>query len=781
MPPSLSATPAVRRRLAVTGIVQGVGFRPFVHGLAARHGLSGFVRNVPGGVEIEIQGPGDEVAAFERTLVAAPPPLAHLEEVTAGDVPLGSEGAFEIRVTRQEGADSTPVSPDVATCDACLAELFDPGDRRYHYPFLNCTHCGPRFTVIEAVPYDRAATTLRVFPMCPACAAEYHDPADRRFHAQPTACPDCGPRLEWRPAAEALVGPPAPGAALAALAAGQVLAIKGLGGFHLACDARSEFAVARLRARKGRGDKPFAVMVADPAEARRYARVSTEEARLLASRERPIVLLASRAGSRLAPAVAPGAATIGLMLPYTPLHALLFEGALGSRPLVMTSGNRSEEPIARDNDEALERLAGLADGFLLHDRGIHVPCDDSVVCVVDGRELPLRRSRGYAPLPLRLPVWNAAEPRANTAEPASVLAVGGELKATFCLTRGRRAFLSQHLGDQDNLLTQQAFERALEHALGLFRVAPERVAADLHPGYHSSRLAARWAADRGLPLLRVQHHHAHVAAVMAEHGLTAPILGVAFDGTGYGTDGAIWGGELLVADYRGFTRLAHLRYTPQPGGDAAVRQPARMAFAHLAAAGLPVDRAAALLSPAERRVLDRQIETGFGAPPTSSLGRLFDAVAALVHRHAEVTFEGQAAMALEAAAGGVAAGAAGGAYGFELAPAGEGWVLEPAPVLAGVLGDLDRGAPVGVIAARFHDAVAAAVVALARAGRERTGIGEVALTGGVFQNARLLSIARRGLLAAGFEPRDHRLVPPNDGGLALGQAAVAALGGEAAR
>ncbi|MDX1997179.1 MAG: carbamoyltransferase HypF [Thermoanaerobaculia bacterium] len=769
MPPPVPAVSAVRRRLAVTGIVQGVGFRPFVHGLATRLGLAGRVCNLPGGVEIEIEGPAEAVAEFGRRLRSSPPPLAVLDAVVETEMVLAEPpgAGFEIVETRHGGDAVTPISPDVATCDDCLRELFDPADRRYRYPFLNCTHCGPRFTIIEDVPYDRAATTMRVFPMCPACAAEYHDPSNRRFHAQPTACPECGPRLTWSPGPE----PPtsfqeaALAAALAALDAGQVVAIKGLGGFHLACDARAELAVARLRHRKGRGDKPFAVMVPNLDTARRYARVDEAEARLLSSRARPIVLLEARAAG-LAPSVAPGQNTIGLLLPYTPLHHLLFEGPRAARPLVMTSGNRSEEPIVIDDAEAHARLACLADGFLGHDRPIHVPCDDSVLRVVDGRELPLRRSRGYAPFPLTLPAGEAGE-----VEPPSVLAVGGELKATFCLTRGRRAFLSQHLGDQEGLLTQQAFERALDHLLRLFRVTPEVVVADLHPGYASGRLAARWAAQRGLSVQRVQHHHAHVAALMAELGLTAPVLGLAFDGTGHGSDGASWGGELLVADYRGFERLAHLRYSPQPGGDAAVRRPARMAFAHLHAAGLPLARAAKYLEKAEQRVLERQLETGFGAAPTSSFGRLFDSVAALLGLRTEVSFEGQAAMALEA----IASDAAEGAYAFELDDSRPVAVLEPRPVLAAILGDLERGVPAFVISARFHAAVAAAGVELARLGQSRTGLGQVALTGGVFQNVRLLRATVAGLAAAGFEPLVHRLVPPNDGGLALGQAAIAAL------
>lgn len=781
----------VRHRLTVGGIVQGVGFRPFVYALAQRFGLAGSVRNVAGGVTIEIEGPAESVAAFETALSAEAPPLAAIDEVGIETLPPAGGSNFTIETSGAAAAIPTPVPPDVAVCDACLSELFDPADRRFRYPFLNCTDCGPRFTIILSLPYDRDATTMRAFAMCARCRAEYDDPASRRFHAQPNACPDCGPGLRFvqpsplapLPEGEGgtegtsvLVSPlpwgEGPGvradaaleAACRALDEGQIVAIQGIGGFHLACDATSDAAVAELRRRKGRGAKPFAVMVPSLDVARRLARLSAGEERLLASRERPIVLVAKRPPGDpgqhlpLSDLVAPGQATLGLLLPYSPLHHLL----LDRRILVMTSGNRSEEPICREGDEALERLADLADAFLLHNREIHAVCDDSVVRLFDGRELPLRRSRGYAPYPLRL---------ARPSPP--LLAVGAELKATFCLAQDHRAFLSQHIGDLGNLETLAAFERAVDHLSGLFRIVPERIACDLHPDYLGTRWALAQAAERGLPLVRVQHHHAHVAAVMAEHGLSGdrPVLGAAFDGTGYGPDGAIWGGEILLADYDRFERLAHLRYAPLPGGDAAIRHPRRMALAHLAAAGIewhphlpPVEAT----PESERKILARQLETGFGTVPTSSMGRLFDAVASLAGLAQESRFEGEAAMALEAAAEGSEGGEP---YRFALLDE-ECLRLDPSPVLAAIVRDRLRGEPAGKIAARFHAAVADALVAACVHGRKKTGIATVALSGGVFQNVLLLRLAKDGLVRAGFEVLTHHKVPPNDGGLALGQAVI---------
>ncbi|MEP7010099.1 MAG: carbamoyltransferase HypF [Acidobacteriota bacterium] len=762
----MPSDPPIRHRLSVGGIVQGVGFRPFVYSLATRYGLGGSVRNVAGGVAIEIEGPAENVAAFERNLSAEAPPLAAIDEIRIEERTPGGERGFKIETSGAAEAVPTPVSPDVAVCDACLSELFDPADRRYRYPFINCTDCGPRFTIIASLPYDRPRTTMRAFAMCSRCQAEYDDPKSRRFHAQPNACPECGPSLTFRVAGRGSA--PQPEALLAAgraLDAGEVVAIKGIGGFHLACDATSDRAVAELRRRKGRGDKPFAVMVPDLDVARRLAILSADEERLLAGRERPIVLVEKRQGLPLSELVAPGQARLGLLLPYSPLHHLLLAG----RVLVMTSGNRSEEPICRENDEALERLGDLADAFLLHDREIHAVCDDSVIRVFEERELPLRRSRGYAPYPLRLPFPSPP-----------LLAVGAELKATFCLAQDRRAFLSQHIGDLGNLETLTAFERAVEHLSDLFRIEPERIACDLHPDYLGTRWAERQAAGRGLPLVRVQHHHAHIAALMAEHGLPGdrPVLGASFDGTGYGHDGAIWGGEILLAYYARAERIAHLRYAPLPGGDAAIRHPRRMALAHLAAAGIewhPELPPVAATPEGERRILARQLATGFGTVPTSSMGRLFDAVSALADLAQESRFEGQAAMALEAAAEGSTGGeTGGGTYRFALRDE-DILRLDPTPLLAAVVRDRLRGEDPGKIAARFHTAVADALVAACLHGRKKTGVSTVALSGGVFQNVRLLRLAKDGLTRAGFAVLTHHKVPPNDGGLALGQAVIAGV------
>lgn len=735
----------------MTGIVQGVGFRPHVYGLAARLGLAGFVANDSRGVTVEVEGLPEALDNFERELRTHPPPQAAIDGWEAETAAATGAESFEIRDSAAVAGESTPVSPDLATCPECLAELFDAANRRYRYPFLNCTNCGPRFTIVRDVPYDRPLTTMAAFRMCPACEREYHDPANRRFHAQPNACPECGPRLAFHPGG--LGGEAALERAMALLEAGAIVAIKGIGGFHLACDARNEAAVAELRRRKGRVDKPFALMARDVAAVQRYARVEAAEARLLASRERPIVLLRRLPGVALVEGVAPGQARLGFFLPYSPLHHLL----VGGEPLVMTSGNRSDEPIARGNEEALERLRGLADGFLLHDREIHVVCDDSVVRLFEGREMPVRRSRGYAPLPVAL-----------GGEGRQVLAVGGELKATFCLTRGGRAYMSQHIGDMENIETLEAFERAFHQMRALFRVEPEAVACDLHPGYLSTRWAREFAASRSLPLVAVQHHHAHVTSLMAESGEGGPVIGVAFDGTGYGTDGAIWGGEFLLAEYSRFERLAHLKYVPLPGGDAGVKRPYRMALTHLRAAGIEWQEDLPCVAPAsavERAVIAR----GLHVVNTSSMGRLFDAVASLLGLRQVVNYEAQGAMELEAAA--ESAGAVANGYGFDCSQA----AIDPAPVWRALTADLRRGEPVPAMAARFHLGVAQMVAQVCLQARGRTGVETVALTGGVFQNAVLLGMAVGLLRNAGFRVLVHRVVPANDGGLALGQAAAVRL------
>jgi hydrogenase maturation protein HypF len=797
------------RYIHITGVVQGVGFRPFVYNLATRLELTGWVLNSSSGVEIEAIGPPDVLATFAERLRSEAPPLARIEDVTveaidAADVELPTPGGFAIRHSEAKPGEFQPISPDIATCDDCLRELFDPDDRRYRYPFINCTNCGPRFTIIQDIPYDRPQTTMAPFKMCPACQAEYDDPTDRRFHAQPNACPVCGPRV-WLE----VPGSTFPGASESAdadlerpsqphiqatrdlLRQGTIVAIKGLGGFHLACDATDDEAVDRLRRRKGRVDKPFALMAPDLATVERLCHVDEAERELLISRERPIVLLRERADSGIAPSVAPGNRYLGVMLPYTPLHHLLLEPADDFPPaLVMTSGNYTEEPIAMSNEEARERLAPLADAFLLHDRAIHARCDDSVTRVFRGAELPVRRSRGYAPYPVHLPF-----------PVTQLLAVGGELKNTFCLTRDRYAFLSQHIGDMENYETLRFFAQMVEQLARTFRIEPAIVACDKHPGYLSTRYAHDLVSGtdgsqdqasvlnlrpetNDVRLIEVQHHHAQVASCMAEHGLTGeqPVIGVAFDGTGYGADGAIWGGEFLVLDYASFRRAAHLRYVPLPGGDAAIRRPYRIALAYLWAAGVPWDEELPSVAAApadERKVLAQQLEKRVNTVPTSSSGRLFDAVSSLAGVRQAINYEAQAAIELE----NLVRDGEPGAYAFEyVSPVPDDapdaalvTQIDPAPVIRAVVADVRAGVAPGVIAARFHTGMARMIRDVCRQIREKTGLNEVALSGGVFQNVTLLGQAVPLLEEAGFTVYTHRLVPPSDGGLALGQAVIASV------
>lgn len=762
-----------RRRFEVTGVVQGVGFRPFVAGLASDLGLGGLVRNDSRGVVIEVEGRPDAVVAFSERLVRDAPPLARIDAVAAAAIPATGDAAFHIDASGHGEGRRSSVPPDVAMCAACRRELDDPADRRHGYPFINCTQCGPRFTVIEALPYDRPFTTMRHFAMCAACRREYEDPRDRRFHAEPTACPLCGPHV-WLEAA----GTPTPVAtgddaivqAQARLDAGQILAVKGIGGVHLACDAANDDAVATLRARKGRGDKPFAVMVPDLAAAQRLCVVSPAEQRELESPAHPIVLLArvpdpARPGApHVAPHVAPGHDRLGVMLPYSPLHHVL----LGGRTLVMTSGNRSDEPIVHTNEGA-RTLPALADAFLLHDREIANVCDDSVVMVACGAPLPVRRSRGYAPLPVRLPF-----------DVPPILAVGGELKTTFCLAQGRDVYLSQHLGDMETIETLERFEAAVDRMLALFAIDPGIVAIDPHPGYLTSSWARTWAAARGCRVVPVQHHHAHLGAVLAERGrpFDAAVVGVVFDGTGYGLDGTVWGGEVLAGGYAAATRAAWLAPVGLPAGDVDVRHGGRLALAHLAAAGIPWDddlAPVAALTAAERRVLGQRFARGLGMATSSSMGRLFDAVAALVGVRQTSTYEAQAAIELEVAARRADADARDAhAYGPAVVARDGACQIDSGAWLRAIVDDLRSGVSRAVIAARFHMAVAEAIVAVSRRVRDTTGLTEVALSGGVFQNVTLLEAAADRLERAGFAVLTHHLVPPNDGGLALGQAVCAA-------
>jgi hydrogenase maturation protein HypF len=762
---SSSPSAPERRRLLVRGTVQGVGFRPFVWRLAREEGLAGWVRNGAGGVEIEAEGAAERLRTFALRLRAEAPPLARIDGVELLAIAPSGERGFGIRESRAGGPPGLPVSADAAPCAACVAEVADPRSRRHGYPFTNCTDCGPRFTIIEALPYDRARTTMRAFALCAACRAEYGDPADRRFHAEPIACPDCGPRLALRSGAGDAVGG-ALEAAVAALRAGAVVAVKGLGGFQLACDARDPAAVGRLRARKRREAKPFAVMVADLEAARALCRVSAEEAEALTGPAAPIVLLRRRrpAGAGpgdLADGVAPGLGSLGVMLPGSPLHHLLLQGFGG--PLVMTSGNRSEEPIAVGEAEAEERLRGIADAFLLHDRGIVSRYDDSVVRVAAGAPVVLRRARGLAPAPIRL----------ARAAPVRLLGVGAQLKGAFCLARGREAFLSQHIGDLDDALTRAHYLETLGHYRRLFGIDPEVVAHDLHPDYATTAIAG---SLEGVRTVAVQHHHAHVASCLMEHGHEGPAIGVALDGAGYGSDGAVWGGELLVVEGAGFRRVAHLAYLPLPGGEMAAREPWRMAVAALAhSCGAEAESlAAALLSSVPAALRGPVLRLALGAlptPRTSSMGRLFDAVAALAGVRTRNLYEGQAAMELEACADPRERGR----YPLPLrAPDGGGpAVWDPAPLVRAVVDDVRRGAGPARVAGRFHNALAGAVLEGCLRERDGSGLTTVALSGGCFQNRRLLEAVRRGLRHAGFRVLTHGRVPPNDGGIALGQVAVA--------
>jgi hydrogenase maturation protein HypF len=763
---TLLRSETVRQRFTVTGVVQGVGFRPFVHRIATELRLAGFVGNDSGAVFVEAQGPRSSLADFGRRLRADAPPLANIDNVEVVDIVAQPDSGFRIVESRTVPGSATPIPPDIAVCDDCVAELFDPADRRYRHPFITCTNCGPRFTIIRALPYDRPATTMSAFGMCARCAAEYHDPANRRFHAQPIACPDCGPSLWFRQGSGRVEGSDAAlGATQQALAAGAVVAIKGIGGYHLACAVDEQSAVAGLRARKARGAKPFAMLVRDLEVARRYARIDDTEAAILSSPARPIVLLRRRPDAPVADAVAPGSPLLGLMLPYSPIHHLLLAPVRGTDApvpdaLVLTSANRSDEPICFTEDDAVQRLSPLCDAVLDHNRPIHVPCDDSVVRVVDARELPIRRSRGYAPLPVDI-----------GREGPAVLAVGGELKNTFCLTDGSRAFMSGHIGDMATLETLRAFERAVGQ-LSEIRGKPARLVADLHPGYQTRSWAERHAGE--CPLDLVQHHHAHVVSLLAEHGrLGEPLIGVCFDGTGYGSDATIWGGEILAvgADSHRYTRVGHLLPVPLPGGDAAVRNPWRMALSQLWMAGIDWTRDLAPVTAAtaaELRLIRSQLDSGVGCVPCSSMGRLFDAVASLLGVRHRIDYEAQAAIELEVLAETACEPVP--LLRFQVLPDG---VIDPTGMVRAMVSALRAGTKPAALAAGFHEAVAVAVAEVVGlvAGHVRV----VGLTGGVFQNVLLLRACRQRLQQAGFEVLTHHTVPPNDGGLALGQAAVSVM------
>jgi hydrogenase maturation protein HypF len=748
-----------RRHITVEGIVQGVGFRPFVYGLAVKNGLAGFVLNDSAGVTIELEGEPPALESFLAHLRQQPPPLARIENVDCRIIPAKGEEAFSIVGSRGEEERSVLIAPDTATCDDCLKELFDPPDRRYRYPFINCTNCGPRFTIIKDVPYDRERTTMGHFQMCDECAREFHDPFDRRFHAQPNACPQCGPRVRLlNNTGHEVPGDDAILDAAFLLCRGAILAVKGLGGYHLACNAFDHDAVRKLRASKHREDKPFAVMAASLKAIEQLCLVSEDDEILLRSDARPIVLLWKRDNTKIAEAVAPGQRRLGLMLPYTPLHHLLLNDL--DIPLVMTSGNVSEEPIAYKDGDALNRLGKIADNFLVHDREIHMRCDDSVARSIGKGESIIRRSRGYAPEPIAVMV--------PFVQP--VLACGAHLKNTFCLGKDRHAFLSHHIGDLENYETFNSFVNGIEHFKNLFAIGPGVIAHDLHPEYLSTKYAL--GVD-GLTKISVQHHHAHIASCMAEHGLEGPVIGVAFDGLGYGEDGTIWGGEFLVARLSGYVRRAHLRAVPLAGGDRAIREPWRMAVSYLRDAlgkdpfslGLP---GWDVIPEKKIEIVTSMMERGLNTVQTSSCGRLFDAVASITGLRHETNYEGQAAIELEMAAiEGVSE-----SYPFDIG-AKSPWEIDMRPAIECLVREIQMKTSVGLLAAKFHNTVVAAIVEVCRRLRETDGLNLVCLSGGTFQNAYLLERLVPLLRDSGCEVYLNQKVPTNDGGIAFGQAAVA--------
>jgi len=757
------AVAARRVRILARGRVQGVGFRPTLYRAAVARGCAGSIRNTPEGVVVEVEGRPEAVREFVEVFEQLIPPRARLDELRVEELEPTGQGGFVIDSSSSDGTSLLPIPPDMAICPECAREIRDARDRRGGYAFNTCTCCGPRFTIARAVPFDRPTSAMTAFPLCEDCRAEYDDPADRRFHAQTMSCPTCGPALTFLERGEAgkwrAESPPADplGCAREMIRRGGIVAVKGLGGFHVACDATREEVVQEVRRRKGRPHRPLAVMVAGVEACRGLCRVSDEEAALLISPQAPIVLLEKRPDCPLADGIAPGLKRLGVMLPYTPLHVMLLGGADAPRALVMTSCNRREEPIATTARELCGGLGDIADGVLTHDRDIVQRCDDSVAAVILGKPVPMRRSRGYVPDPILLDVAGPA-----------VLGVGAMWKNTFCLTSGRRAFLSQHVGDVSDADNAAYFAETVERFSELLRLEPEVVACDMHPDYPTTAFARELARRRGLPLVEVQHHHAHVAACLAENGRRGPVIGVSMDGTGYGEDGAVWGGEFLVADRRGYERRYHLEYVPMPGGEQAIVQPDRMALAHLAhalGAEAALERMAPVMGEEACRALLGVAGSREFSPLTSSCGRLFDAVAALLGVRRRVTYEGQAACELEAICDEAERGA------YEFSYSGQGILL--AAVLRGICEDLERGAPAALIAARFHNTVSAMIVQTCRRLRQETGIGEVAMSGGVMQNRFLLSRAAPALEREGFCVLLHARVPPGDGGICLGQVACA--------
>lgn len=749
----------INQKLLINGIVQGVGFRPTVYSYAHKHGLTGWVLNTSHGVEIELHGEPEEIRAFVEELNNHPPKPARIDSFEQFAVPVKAFEAFTIIDSLDNPDEFLPVSPDLFVCPDCLKELFEPGDRRYRYPFINCTNCGPRFSIVRSIPYDRPNTSMAGFPLCPDCNREYHDPGDRRFHAQPIACPVCGPHV-WLQADNQTLAEREQAIRLTRemLTAGKILAIKGLGGFNLVCDASNPEAVAQLRLRKKRSGKPFALMAYDLDSIGRYAEISSEEEILLSSAQAPIVLLnLSKRGRELAKLVAPDQNTLGFMLPYTPLHYLLLEKAKAfPEVLVMTSANLSEEPIVTENLDALQRMAGIADGFLLHNRPIETRIDDSVVSDYQGGVFFNRRARGYAPNPILLP---------KNSPPS--LAAGTHLKNTFTLARDKYAFVSHHIGDLDNQETWDAYISAVDHYQQIYRIRPELICCDLHPDYMATRFAADYAASHALPLITVQHHHAHISSCLADNGWASsePVIGLSFDGTGFGTDGNIWGGEVFLANYQSFERCFHLQYLPLPGGDASIKKPARLALGYLAALELLDDceslAPCQFLSALEQHVVINQVKTGFNTPLNSSMGRLFDAVAALIGLYQEISYEAQNAIRLEAIADPTTR------QHYDIPIDGEQILLKP--LFQQIISHLRQRESPASISARFHNAIVNLAVESSKQVRNRYATNIVAISGGVWQNKHLLEKTIPALEREGFRVLRHRQVPTNDGGVSLGQ------------
>ena len=763
-----NATDIERARIFVKGIVQGIGFRPFIYKLAFKHDLKGFVYNTSEGVIIEAEGHKGNIDRFYNEILTNAPPLSRIENSTISYFPPQGYTTFEIRSSISEEGKYQLISPDIATCKDCLYELTDPGNRRYYYPFTNCTNCGPRFTLIEDIPYDRPFTTMKSFTMCPNCRKEYENPDNRRFHAQPNACPVCGPQIELLDASgNRLPNSNVIKAAATLLTEGKIFAIKGLGGFQLACDATNESSVRELRLRKKRESRPFALMVANLDEAKKYCHLSSLEENLLVSAQSPIVLVQRKPDIPICRLVAPGIEYLGLMLPYTPLHHLLLREA--KLPLIMTSGNISEEPIARDNSEALERLMGIADYFLVHNRDIYSRYDDSVT-MIERKEVQLiRRARGYAPSPIKL-----------NFQSKPVLACGADEKNSFCLTRDRYAFVSQHIGDLENLETLENYEKTIDLYEKLFRINPYIIASDLHPDYASTSYAHDLVSSNGnMKAVPVQHHHAHIVSCMADNSIDTPVIGIAFDGTGYGSDGHLWGGEFLFADYHGFERLGHLEYLPLPGGEKAIKKPYRTAIGYLykILGDTALQTKYSFLKEISRNEIDlirHQVRTGLNTPVTSSIGRLFDAVSSICGIRGIIDYDGQAAIELEMTAYG-AVGSITKGYPFAIREQDGTYIISISELLTTLIEDVSKNASISLVAAKFHHSIASMIFEMVQLISNKTGVTQVALSGGVFQNRLLLRLVIPELEKAGFSVLTHRQVPCNDGGISLGQAVIANL------